>query len=240
MPNTYNTFSFTLGNIPIDVEYRNVKTLRLTVYPPDGKVLAAAPQGMAREFIVKFAVSKIAWIEKHREKYLKHQVDLKPKKGGSIRNHSTVYVWGAAYQLELIERRGNPKIVIEGACMKMYVRPDSTKAKRQEFLDKWYRGLLSAAAPGIIRKWEAIMGLEVKKLFVRKMKTHWGSCNCGKQTLRLNSELVKHTPECLEYVIVHEMLHIIEKGHNRNFYRLLTQYIPQWKMIRKKMNKREI
>ena len=228
-------YTFELSSVLFEVEYKNVKTLRLTVYPPDGRVRIVAPPGMAFEYIKKFAASKIEWIEKHREKFLNHS-----KLTGPLRNHAVVYVWGAAYELELIERRGNPKIVIDGSCMKMYVRPDSTRAKRQEFLDRWYRNILKETAPEIIKKWEALIGVEVKKLYVRKMKSHWGSCNYQKQTLRLNSELVKRKPECLEYVIVHEMLHIIEKGHNRNFYRLLSKYIPAWKLIRKKMNSSEL
>ena len=235
MTQAAGAYTFTLAEIPFEVEYKNVKSLRLTVYPPDGRVRISAPFGMAHEYIGKFAASKIEWIGKHREKYLNHS-----RINGNLKNHATVYVWGKSHELVLVERRGNPKIVIEGGCMKMYVRPDSTKAKREAFLDKWYRDILKETAPGIIKKWEARTGIEVKKLYVRKMKSHWGSCNCEKKTLRLNSELVKRNPECLEYVIVHEMLHIIEKGHNRTFYRLLGQYIPAWKEIRKKMNKGEI
>ena len=226
--------SFDLGSVPVEVEYKNIKTLRLTVYPPDGRVKIAAPLGTNHESIKKFAVSKIDWIEKYRQKFMNHS-----KLTGPLKNHSTVYFWGTALKLEILERKGNPKIMIDGGLMKLYVRPDSSKAKRQEILDRWYRRLLQEAASPIIETWEKRIGVEVKKLYVRKMKTHWGSCNCEKQTLRLNSELAKRGPEYLEYVIVHEMLHIIEKGHNKKFYRLLNQYLPDWKIIRKKMNKGE-
>ena len=225
------SISFYLAAIPCEAEYKNVKTMRLTVYPPDGRVRITAPSGTAPEIIKKFAASKIEWIEKHRQRFLNNS-----KVTGPLRNHSTVYVWGTALEVELIERQGNPKIIIDSPYIRIFVRPDSSKAKRLEFLDKWYRKTLKEKAPPIIQKWEAIMGVNVKKLYVRKMKSHWGSCNCARQTLRLNSELVKRSPDCLEYVIVHEMLHIIEKGHNRNFYRLLGQYIPEWKEIRKRMN----
>jgi len=221
--------------IPVEVEFRNVKTMRLTVYPPDGRVRIIAPVGANSEDIKKFAASKIAWIQKHREKFLNHS-----KLTASIKNHAAVYVWGEPWELEIIERNGNPKIVLEGGKMKMYVRPGSTKAKRQEFLDKWYRKILKDTALPLIEEWEGRIGVEVKKLFVRKMKTHWGSCNSTRQTLRLNSELAKRKRECLEYVIVHEMLHIIEKSHNRKFYSLLNKYIPAWKIIRKKMNTGEL
>jgi len=126
--------------------------------------------------------------------------------------------------------------VITDGKMKLYTRPGSTKTKKEEILDKWYRNALKEAAPPLIKTWETRLGVEVKKLYVRKMKTHWGSCNCEKKTLRLNSELAKRGNEYLEYVIVHEMLHIIEKGHNQKFYRLLSKYLPDWKNIRKRMN----
>ena len=228
------------GGVRFEVEYRNVKAMRLTVYPPDGRVRIAAPPGTAPEIIRKFVASKIEWIEKHRKKFLNNPADIRSKANASLKNHSTVYFWGTAYELELIERNGHPKIIIDGGCFKMHVRPGSSRATRQEFLDKWYRKILKEAVPGIIEKWEARLGVEVKKLYVRKMRSCWGSCNCEKQTLRLNSELVKRSPVCLEYVIVHEMLHIIERGHNQRFYRMLSKHIPEWKTIRKKMNRGEL
>jgi len=221
--------------IPIEVEFRNVKTIRLTVYPPDGRVKVVSPIGTSREEIRKFTESKITWIQKHREKFINHS-----KLTVSLKNHSTVFVWGEPWELEIIERNGNPKIILEDGIMKMYIRPDSTKAKKQEFLDKWYSKIIKDSAPPLIEEWEGRIGVKVKKLFVRKMKTHWGSCNGARQTLRLNSELAKRKRECLEYVIVHEMLHIIEKSHNRKFYSLMNKYLPEWKIIRKKMNTGEL
>jgi predicted metal-dependent hydrolase len=233
-------YNFQIESVLFEVEYRPVKVIRLTVYPPDGRVKISAPPGTAAEFIKKFAASKLSWIEKHRQKFLNQPSRSGPGLKSSLRNHSPVFVWGTAFELEIIERRGNPKIVIEGGNMKLFVRPDSSKAKRQEFLDRWRRKTLKEAAEASIKNWEKLIGVEVKKLYVRKMKSHWGSCNYEKQTLRLNSELAKRRSECLEYVIVHEMLHIIEKGHNRKFYRLLNKYIPEWKVIRKEMNSCDI
>ena len=205
--------------------------MRLTVYPPDGRVKITAPFGTDNGTINKFAVSKIAWIEKYRQRFMNQS-----KLICTLKNHSPVYVWGEALELEIIERDGNSKISVSGGNMTMYVRPGSSKAKKQELLDKWYRRSLKEAAPEVIKNWETRLGLEVKKIFVRKMKTHWGSCNHERQTLRLNSELAKRDPEYMEYVIVHEMLHIVEKGHNKKFYRLLGKYLPEWKKIRKKLN----
>jgi len=228
-------YTFEIASIPIEAEYRGVKTMRLTVYPPEGRVLIAVPQGTPQDVVKKFAASKVEWIKKHREKFQSHS-----KLNSSLKKHSTVYVWGEAYELELVERAGNSKIVVEGGSLKLFSRPGTLKAGRQKILDRWYSRILKEAAPPIIKKWEKLIGVEMQKLFVRKMKTHWGSCNCQKRTIRLNSELAKRRVECLDYVIAHEMLHIIEKGHNRNFYRLLGQYIPDWKIIRKKMNSGEM
>ncbi|MCL2881044.1 MAG: M48 family metallopeptidase, partial [Treponema sp.] len=219
-------FGFELDSIVFEVEYRNVKTMRLTVYPPDGRVVIAAPCGTEPAIIKKFASSKIPWIEKHRERFLNHS-----KITGSLKNHSTVYIWGESHELLLAEHQGNTKITVKDGSLIMSVRPGTSKAKKQEYLDRWYRRLVKNSAPPIIEKWEIIMGIKIQKLYIRKMKSHWGSCNCARQTLRLNSELAKRKIECLEYVIVHEMLHIFEKGHNRNFYRLLNQYLPAWKEI---------
>jgi len=217
--------------LQVEIEYKSVKTMRLTVYPPDGRVKITVPPGTGIEAIKKFAASKRDWIEKHRQKFLNNS-----KLAAPLKNDNVAYVWGRALELEIIEHSGHPKIIITGEKMKMHIRPGCTKAKRQELLDKWYRETLKEAAPGIIKHWEKRIGVEIKKLYVRKMKSHWGSCNYERQTMRLNSELVKRSPEYLEYVIVHEMLHIIEKGHNKKFYRLLGRYLPDWKALRKKMN----
>ena len=230
------SYNFNLESIPFTVEYRKLKTMRLTVYPPRGDVKIAAPIGTTPEVIKKFAASKIEWVKKHRKKFLKLNAEKKLALNESLRNHSTVYAWGETLELLIIERDGNSKIKIEDNCMKMYVRPGTTKAKKQEVLDRWYRREIKKAAPIIIEKWEALMKLKVEKLYIRKMKSHWGSCNYRKQTLRINSELAKRNPEYLDYVIAHEMLHIIEKGHNSNYYRLFDKFLPEWKSIRKNLN----
>jgi len=230
-----NSWSFHLAAITVEVEYRNVKLMRLTVHPPDGRVRIAAPAGTPQENVRRFAASKLQWIEKHRARFLNNAA-AKPAAAETLRNRSTVYVWGVPHELLLVEREGNAKIMLGDGRMTMYLRPQCPRAKKQEVFDRWYRRALKEAAGGLIKKWAAVIGVEVKKLYIRKMKTHWGSCNYQRQTLRLNSELAKRSPEYLEYVVIHEILHIIEKGHNHNFYRLMNQYLPEWKAVRKKMN----
>ena len=238
-------YTFELAGILFELEFRKIKTMRLTVYQPnskraDGLVKITAPEGTSRELIISFASSKLDWVKQQRKKFQENSTRLKTGTSGALLNGSTVYVWGEVYQLQLIEHSGNSRIKLDGGYVKMYIRSGSTKAKKQEVLDRWYRRLLKERAPEIIKKWEAHTGLSIKNLYFRKMKTCWGSCNYKKQTLRLNTELAKRKTECLEYVILHEMLHIIEKGHNKKFYRLLDKYMPEWKVIRKRMNTGEL
>jgi predicted metal-dependent hydrolase len=224
-----------LGDLQIEIEYKRVKNLRLTVYPPDGRVHVSAPLHTSREFILNFASSKKQWIEKHQAEFRRNV-----RAANQLQNHEIHYVWGVAHKLELIERKGHPKIVIKDGLMQMYARPDSPVEKRQEILDKWYRRIIGEVVPVLVNKWEPLIGVKIKGIYFRKMKSHWGSCNYTKQTIRLNTELAKKPPECLEYVIVHEMIHILEPSHNRNFYRLMNKHLPSWKIIRKKMNTGEI
>jgi predicted metal-dependent hydrolase len=223
-----------LGGIAIEVAYKQVKRLRMTVYPPDGRVRISAPVNAGPGAVRNFALSKLPWIEKHRARFRSRA------HAGGTGDDAVRYVWGEALPLEIIQRQGYRKIVFKDKRIQLYVPPDCSPAKKQELLDKWYRRLLDAAAPELIRKWAPAIGVEVKGFYTRKMKSHWGSCNYGKKTIRLNTELAKRSPECLEYVIVHELIHLIEASHNRNFYRLMNVFMPGWKEIRKKMNSGEL
>jgi predicted metal-dependent hydrolase len=229
------TETFKLGTIPIKIEYKRIKTLRMTVYPPEGKVCISAPLDTPGESIEKFALSKIQWIEKHREKFRRS-----PKAKNQMQNNEIHFVWGKAYNLELVEKKGRPKIELTEKSLRLHIPQDTAKGEKKRILDKWYHRILKEAAPDIVKKWEAVIGINIKGIYYRRMKSHWGSCNYQRQTIRLNTELAKKPPECLTYVIVHEMLHIIEPAHNKAFYHLMNAYIPTWKIIRKKMNAGEI
>jgi predicted metal-dependent hydrolase len=122
----------------------------------------------------------------------------------------------------------------------MSIKPETTKQQKIALLDKYYRNLLTEAAPQFVKKWEGTVGVKINKLFYRKMTSCWGSCNYTKGTLRLNTELAKKHPECLEYVVIHEMIHIHEPSHNHHFYELMNAFYPNWKVIRKKMNGRDV
>ncbi|MCL2880599.1 MAG: M48 family metallopeptidase [Treponema sp.] len=224
-----------IGTVIIQVEYKRIKLLRMTVYPPDGRVCISAPLRTTDDEIRRFAESKLKWIEAHREKFRRNV-----KAANTLKNSEIHFVWGVAHNLEITEKPGRAKIVQQDSVLKMQVPPGTARAKKQELLDKWYSRLIRDTAPALVQKWEKITGIAVTQIFYRKMKTHWGSCNPQKHTIRLNTELAKKPPVCLEYVIVHEMLHVLESHHNRNFYRHMEKYFPNWKTIRRNMNSGEI
>jgi predicted metal-dependent hydrolase len=225
------TETLLVGNQRIEVTYKPIKNLRLTEYPPDWRVKISSPQNMTADLIRHFAASKIAWIEKQQDRC--RLLEAARKNTGL---ESPQHIWGVPHRFVVVEKRGNPRVAVENGVMTLYVRPDTNQEKRQALLDTWRLKVLKETAPQLIEKWEALIGVKTNAFYGRKMKSHWGSCNCARRTIRLNSELVKRSPECLEYVIVHELIHLIEPAHNRNFYRLLNKYMPEWKTIRKRMN----
>jgi predicted metal-dependent hydrolase len=231
-----------VGNYQIEVEYRQVKTLRMTIYPPragdsppEGRIRVSAPLHTSRQFIQDFVASKTGWIEKHRVRFRRS-----PAGSGPPRDRELFYVWGSPHRLELIERQGRPKLEAGEGRLRMFVRPGDGLEARRKLLDRWYHRLLKEAASRLVPLWAARLGVSVQRIYYRKMKSHWGSCNYTRKTIRLNTELAKKAPQCLEYVILHELVHILEPSHNLNFYRLMDKHLPSWKDIRKQMNRGEI
>jgi predicted metal-dependent hydrolase len=229
-----------VGDYRIEVEYRQVKTLRMTIYPPRAgapgeRIRVSAPLHTPRQFIQNFVASKAAWIEKHRARFRGN-----PGNPGPPEDRGIFYVWGLPHRLELAERQGRPRIGAGEGRLLMSVRPGDGPGARQKLLDRWYLGLLKEEASRLVPLWAARIGVSVQRIYYRKMKSHWGSCNYTKKTIRLNTELAKRSPRCLEYVILHELIHILEPSHNRNFYRLMDKHLPGWKLIRKQMNRGEI
>jgi predicted metal-dependent hydrolase len=146
-------------------------------------------------------------------------------------------VWGKRYLLKIIEHDERPKISLGHSELLLHVRPKTSTAQKQAIMDEWLREELKKALPPLIAKWEPVMGVQVKKFFVQKMKTRWGSCNYTKANVRFNSELAKKPIECLEYVVVHELVHLLEPSHNARFHRLMTQFLPHWKLIKDELNR---
>ena len=152
-----------------------------------------------------------------------------------MRKNEIYFVWGVAHKLEITESPGYSKVSQANNILKLKVPPGTTKVKKQQVLDKFYQRLIKEAAPELVKKWERITGIKITKIYYRKMKTHWGSCNSKKRSIRLNTELAKKPTVCLDFVIIHEILHVIERHHNQRFYSLMNKFFPDWKSVRQSM-----
>jgi hypothetical protein len=222
-----------LGEVAIDVVMKDIKNIHLSVYPPMGKVRISAPLWMDIDRIRVFAITKLSWI-KSQQKKLQEQERETPRE---YLNRESHYVWGKRYLLNVVEQDTTPSIELKHLKMILQLRPDTSIEKKQEILDGWYREILKEAAEPLIAKWETLIGVRVEKLFLQRMKTKWGSCNHEAKNIRLNTELAKKPPECLEYIVVHELVHLIEPTHNDRFIALMNQFMPKWRMYKDELNR---
>ncbi|MDR1506768.1 MAG: M48 family metallopeptidase [Treponema sp.] len=229
-------------DIPVEISRRKVRSIRLTVHP-DCRVTVSAPHSIPAGQVYSFIESKYEWLKKHLVRY-REKERKSPGAANNFISGEVHYVWGSPYTLEVTERRGHPKITLTPGIMNMFVRPGSTKAQKQALLDKWRKELVAQAAPPLINKWQKPLAaaakkpaLGVQRIYLQKMKTHWGSCNNKARTIRLNTELAAKPPEYLDYVVLHEMVHLVVPSHNRVFYAYMDSLMPEWKDIRRKMNR---
>ena len=221
-----------LGDIAVDVVRKDIKNVHLSVYPPTGKVRIAAPERMSLETIRVFAISKLAWIRQQQRK-LQEQERETPREYLDRESH---YIWGKRYLLKVDEAVAAPEVKLKHSKIILRVRPGTNDETRQAIVGHWYREQIKAAVPELIAKWERIIGVKLQRVFVQKMKTKWGSSNPRTRSIRLNTELAKKPRDCLEYVVVHEMLHLLERHHNDRFTALMDKYLPQWGHLREKLN----
>jgi predicted metal-dependent hydrolase len=221
-----------LGEIFVEVVTKDIKNIHLGVYPPTGRVRISAPLRTNLETIRVFAISKLGWIKQQQTRLRGQQRETRRE----YLERESHHVWGKRYLLQIIESDGAPSVELTHSKMLLRVRPATAEEKRQALVEEWYRAQLKKAVPSLIAKWEPLMGVKVKRLFVQTMKTKWGSCNSGSKSIRLNTELAKKPPECLEYILVHEMAHLILRRHDDYFTILMDRYLPDWKMIRQILN----
>lgn len=222
-----------LGDITVEVTQKDIKNVHLSVYPPFGKVKIAAPNRMDLDTIRIYAITKLGWIRKQQTK-IKSQKREAPREYLSKESH---YYLGKRYLLKIIEQNAAPIIKLKHNTIEMYIRPDTNTAKRKEILDEWYRAKLKSMIPVIISKWQPVMLVEVKEFGVKKMKTKWGTCNIAAQRIWLNLELAKKPSNCLEYIIVHEMTHLLVRNHNSKFVALMNKFMPNWKEVKEDLNR---
>jgi predicted metal-dependent hydrolase len=221
-----------LGNISVDVVLKDIKNVHLSVYPPTGRVRISAPASMSIDTIRVFAISKLDWIKKQQGK-LREQSRETPRDFVDRESH---YVWGKRYLLKVTEHNQPPSVTLKGNKMTLCVRPGTDAGKRHSILENWYRERIKLAVPVLIAKWEPRMQVCVDRFYVQRMKTRWGSCNPKKGSIRLNTELARKPRECLEYLVVHEMAHLIEPTHNTRFIALLDRFLAHWRTVRDELN----
>ena len=221
-----------LGDIAVDVILKDIKNIHLSVLPPLGKVRIAAPQRMDLDTIRVFAITKLAWI-KSQQKKLRDQQRETPREYLDRESH---YVWGKRYLLKLEEKDAAPSVELRHNKLILQLRPASSQERKQEILDAWYREQLKERLPLLLGKWEKALGVEAGKVFVQKMKTKWGSCNPVARNIRLNTDLAKKPPQCLEYIVAHELAHLLERRHNDRFSALMDAHVPQWRQYRDMLN----
>jgi predicted metal-dependent hydrolase len=222
-----------LGDIAVDVLLKDIKNVHLSVHPPTGRVRISAPKRMRLDTIRVFAISKLAWIRQQQTK-LRNQEREAPREYIERESH---YVWGKRHLLTVVETEGPPLIGIRHSRLLLRVPPRTSEARRQILVDAWYREQLKEAVPPLLARWQKLLGVSVQRFFVQRMKTRWGSCNSRTGSIRLNTELAKKPRGCLEYLVVHEIIHLIEPTHNARFAALMDGAMPQWRIVREQLNR---
>lgn len=227
-------YQITVNNVSIDVVRKDIKNIHLAVYPPTGRVRIAAPLLVNEESIRLFAVSKLGWIKRNQRKFVgQDRISFREYK-----ERESHYFQGRRYLLKIIETESPPRIVLKTKTyLEMYARPDSSRMVRHRIMTEWYRTELKRQIPSLIDKWERIIGVKVADCRVKQMKTKWGSCNREKKRIWLNLELAKKPEQCLEYIIVHEMVHFKERNHSDRFLAHMDEYLPGWRKLRAELNR---
>ncbi|MFZ1704894.1 MAG: SprT family zinc-dependent metalloprotease [Saprospiraceae bacterium] len=225
--------TFTLGEIDIELTQKEIKNIHLSVMPPDGQVRIAAPLNLTPETIRLYAISKLSWIKKQQKKIRSQQRESKRL----FINKETHYYQGRKYMLKIVPTTGVTKIILNKSTIVMHISENSAPEKRQEVMNEWYRTQLKNIVEKLISMWEPKIGVTATAWHIRSMKTKWGSCNTDRKSILLNLELAKKPLHCTEYIVVHELIHIIERRHNDRFISLLDHHLPNWRHYKEELNK---
>lgn len=222
-----------LGDITAHVTQKDIKNVHLSVYPPTGSVRISAPLRMKADTIRVFALSKLHWIKKQQANFKEQERETKRE----YLDRESHYLWGQRYLLEIIQKNKAPRVETSNNKLVLRARPGATTEKHQQILEAWYRNQLRDEALPVVGKWCERLQLELPRLIIQRMKTKWGSCTPSSRTIRLNLELVKKPPECMEYIVIHELIHFIEPTHNSRFIALMDKHIPKWRLYREELNR---
>ena len=221
-------------DIEVQVVRKKIKNLNLAICPPDGRVRVSVPSHVTDETVRRVVLSRLSWIKKHQANFRSRP---RPPQREMVSGESH-YLWGKPYPLEVIERWGRHEMEITNSDrLRLYVKPNTTRVNRAKVLTEFYRAEMKKRLPDLIAKWEATLGEQVSEWGVKKMKTRWGSCNVSARRIWLNLELAKKPAECLEYILVHEMVHLLERRHNKRFRSYMDQFMPQWRSQREALDR---
>jgi predicted metal-dependent hydrolase len=221
-----------LGDISISVTRKDIKNVHLSVHPPEGRVTLVAPTNTRIEVARAYAISRLGWIREQQSK-LEAQAREAPREFVGRESH---YIWGRRYLMVVNHQDAKPSVALDHKRITLNVRPGSDAQKRAEVMHEWQKLQLHAVVPVLIRKWECKLKVKVAGYYLQRMKTKWGSCNHQAGNIRLNTELVKKPKDLLEYVIVHEMVHLLEPTHNERFISILGEHFPTWREARAELN----
>jgi predicted metal-dependent hydrolase len=225
-----------LGDISVDVTYKDIRNAYLSVYPPSGKVRISAPLRLDLDTIRIFAISRVGWIRKQQARLREQERETSRE----YINRESHYYLGKRFLLKISEIDSPPKVILNHSTIEMHLRPGTNTEKRKEILDEWYRERLKDIIPSIIQQWEKTLNVSVKAFGVKKMKTKWGSCNQKAGRIWLNLELGKKPLECLEYVVFHEMVHLVERKHGERFTSYMDRFLPMWRSYKEELNRRPL
>jgi predicted metal-dependent hydrolase len=221
-----------IGDIPITITLKDVRNVHLSVHPPDGRVTLVAPVSTRLDVARAYAISKLGWIRDRQQQFL-NQVRETPRQ---FIGRETHYLWGRRYLLSVVYKDIKPSVILDHKRITISIRPGSDASKRAEIFHEWHKSLLHEVVPPLIQKWQTKMGVEVAEYFLQRMKTKWGSCNHQAKHIRLNTELVKKPKDLLEYVVVHELAHLLEPTHSDRFVAILDNHYPTWREARAELN----
>jgi predicted metal-dependent hydrolase len=222
----------TIRGIDVDIIYKDIKNLHIGVYPPMGRVRVAAPRRLDDDQVRLAVIQRLPWIKRQR-------AQLRSTERQSEREMVTGeshYVWGVRRRLKVVERPGRAHVEVDGDRLILYVSSDRDAEQRRTVLDTWYRTQLREAIPGLISTWESMLDTRVPDWIIRRMRTKWGTCNRETRRLTFNVELAKKHPDCLEYIVVHEMMHYFERNHGERFTKLMDDAMPDWRARRDLLN----
>lgn len=227
-------YTLTVADISVEVRRKDIKNLHVGVYPPDGRVRVSAPARLDAEAVRLALVTRIPWIRRRRAEFLAQDRQT-AREYVSGESH---YYLGRRYRLTVEEASPGevPGVAIHGDTLLLTIKPDSGRDVRARIITEWYRARIGALIPSLVERWEPVIGQRADEVRIRKMKTKWGSCNTEARRIWLNLELAKKPPRCIEYIFVHELVHLTERHHNARFRALMDRYLPDWRTRRDELN----